>query len=759
MSKTDKGGISYYMGIRVIEAFLTSSVLIVAVLMLRRLCRGKISFCLQYGIWMIVAVKLLLVPVPFLASPFSIMNLINIDTETAVTPENTGKVQGTAANTESTYVLDDSGPDRIYSGEGNISESTYNFGPAEKSQTFIPTEKDISDKPAAVKKFLEDFLRAFPFLLYVIAFLLAAWMFFYNIKFYRRLRSARIPYIEDESGKEEKAPKIYLVEDLKTPCLYGMSIYLPIDIPKDAKKLRHVLAHEAAHYRHKDFIWSFLRLLCTALNWYNPFVWIAAAAEKQDCELACDELAIKTLGEEERISYGETLIRLVGEKAPQDILTIGTTMTASAREIKARISFIAKKPVTVAYIIVIAGVFLTAAVWCTFTGKAEAAGVAAAQLVFLQAEGESTEPDENETETASEEGLTVEAASKEYTREELVKEFAQLTEDNTFSVYVRSVSRSAKEIDLFSMEVWNHTEAPSDYGSLALSEDCLYHFYSFDPESGMMEFQDVDFDRFVNGLSLDGTTDVECKVSCKGGLVTDIVAYIAYGGITYSEPAEERAYYDLHGTEGYQLAGTYMADVSEAEGMEKIYVYSGNTGDGDSGYVIVEKQENEDGQPGEILWVEEAHTARAGWNNVYLGEMDGKAFLFTLSIDVRSGFGTLAYHAFRLDAGGNPLPYSGAKFTYEAESYQAENFTQWYSSMSVYGDRSVLLLSTQDGILKTGPGTIYDIPSLGGDCLPEIDSSYNIVPGSSDTAIPAPEESRYVLMKLKDMIEIEKNML
>lgn len=60
-----------------IEAFLTSSVLILAVLVLRRLCRGKISLCLQYGIWLLVAVKLLLVPVPFWESPFSILNLIS----------------------------------------------------------------------------------------------------------------------------------------------------------------------------------------------------------------------------------------------------------------------------------------------------------------------------------------------------------------------------------------------------------------------------------------------------------------------------------------------------------------------------------------------------------------------------------------------------------------------------------------------------------------------------------------------------------
>lgn len=755
----DKGGIGIHMGMKVLEGFLTSSVLIVVVLILRRLCRGKISLCLQYGIWLIVAVKLLLVPVPFWESPFSIMNLVGMEAETSLSAENAAEsgVPGTDTNTESTYVFAEPEAARKYIGEEKIIvESIHSFTPEETQHSFTSTEKGNLEISHGSQKFLRDFLSAFPFLVYVNAFLLAAWMVFYNIRFYHKLRSARILYEEKEDGEDNKKPKIYLVEELKTPCLYGMSIYLPIDTPKDEKKMRHILAHETAHYRHKDFIWSFLRLVCTALNWYNPFVWIAAAAEKQDCELACDEAAIKTLGEEERVSYGETLIRLVGEKTPQDVLTVSTTMTASAKEIKTRISLIAKKPVTVTYIAVIAAVVLSAAVFCTFTGKAEAAEKerltvtdaaaerndrTAGEHGSRQIEGETEETGERESESDLSAEVTGEDIPKEYIREELTEEFAALIENNTFSVYVRSISRSAKEIDLFSMEVWNHIEAPSDYGSLAFAEDCLYHFYSFNPELGGMEFQDVDFDRFVNELSLDGRTDVECKVTCKEGLVTDIVAYKAYGGIIYSEPVEGRDYYDLHGTEGYQLAGTYMADISEAEGAEKIYVYSGNMGDGDGGYVIVEKSESEDGKPEEILWVEEAHTSRAGWNNVYLGEMDGEAFLFTLSIDVRDGFGTLTYHAFRLDDGGNPLPCDGAEFTYETETYNAGNFMQWYSSMSVYMDQSVLLLSTQDGVLNTGAGTRYDSPS------------YGAVPEASGTTIPAPEEGGYELIELQDMIE------
>lgn len=765
-------GMIINMGMRILEAFLTSSVLIVVVLILRKLCRGKISLCMQYGIWLIVAVKLLLVPIPFLESPFSVMNLIDINTGTTnvetinaepVNAESMRKYEGGGAvpgidfNTETTYILNDTNTESTFIGEEGVKVTETPSEQTNRTQhSFTPAEESMEGKEGA-GNFWQSFLNAIPFILYVNAFLLAVWMIFYNLKFYNKLRSARVSYEDEEYGKDGKNPKIYLVEELKTPCLYGMSIYLPVDALGDERKLRHILAHETAHYRHKDFIWSFLRLICTALNWYNPLVWIAAAAERQDCELACDEAAIRALGEEERVPYGETLIWLVGEKSPQDVLTISTTMTGSRKEIKTRISLIARKPVTKAYMAMIAGVVLMAAVFCTFTGKVEAAeklktDSESSTEQFFEAieneptENESTENEPTESETTGVEGEAAdETGNKEYTREELVEEFMKLTEDNTFSVYIRSVSRSARAIDLFFMESWNHIEPPCDYGELAFASDCRYHLYCFDPESGTMESEDVDFDGFVDGLALDGTTDVECKATCKGGLVTDIVAYSAYGGITYSEPIEGRDYYDLHGTEGYQLVGTYVADVSEAEGMEKIYIYSGNMGDGDGGYVVVEEEGSEDGQPEKILWVEEAHTARAGWNNIYLGEIDGEAFLFTLSIDIRGGYGTLAYHAFRLDADGKPLPYNGAKYTYEMETYEAENFMQWYAAMSVYMNHSFLLLSTQDGTLIT-----CRFPENTSDGS---DTDYVTVPDSSDTTIPAPEQGGFELIELQRMIE------
>lgn len=102
----------------------------------------------------------------------------------------------------------------------------------------------------------------------------------------------------------------------------------------DDGMLRHVLAHEEAHFAHKDHIWSLLRCLALILHWYNPLVWWAAAASRQDGELACDQRALACLGESERIAYGRTLLSLLTAKPGREIAAVRTTMSGGGRKTK-----------------------------------------------------------------------------------------------------------------------------------------------------------------------------------------------------------------------------------------------------------------------------------------------------------------------------------------------------------------------------------------------------------------------------------------
>ena len=64
------------------------------------------------------------------------------------------------------------------------------------------------------------------------------------------------------------------------------------------------------------------------------FVWIAAIVSRRDCELACDEGALRQLGESERIPYGQTLLRLIPVAGrPESPMLSATTMTARFIEV------------------------------------------------------------------------------------------------------------------------------------------------------------------------------------------------------------------------------------------------------------------------------------------------------------------------------------------------------------------------------------------------------------------------------------------
>lgn len=147
----------------------------------------------------------------------------------------------------------------------------------------------------------------------------------------------------------------------------------------------------------------------------------------------------------------------------------------------------------------------------------------------------------------------------------------------------------------------------------------------------------------------------------------------------------------------YSLDNTETADVSDAPGTEQIQVYTGNVGDGQSGYVLIRDAE------GSLLHAEWAHESRAGWNNIYLGEQDGVSYLMTLHVENREEYGSYGYQVYRLAADGAVRQIAGSTLDWERGRYplQGRSFPAMGRQMSAYLENSHLLLSTQDGILRT----------------------------------------------------------
>ena len=324
------------------EWVLSSSILILAVIGLRTCFKGRISLRLQYAIWGLVLLRLL-IPFSFGNTDFSVANLTN-QTEAPVI-----SVQPVKPNenvqTDHSVQHPQTQPEEIHSQMITQMESV-----------------------AAEKKF--DLSGYTIFILWGAGFAAVAGLFLTtNIRFKRKLMASRSAL---DLRKENRW--VYGTDEIDTPCLFGLwnpAIYVPYSVADDPTLLRHTLEHEATHYRHGDYIWAVLRCGCLAIHWYNPLVWWAAFLSQRDAELACDEATIKRLGEGERAEYGRTLIGMTCRKKTNVLIT-ATTMTTGKGGLKERIMLITKKPKMALYTLLIVLLSATVAVGCTFTGaKAE----------------------------------------------------------------------------------------------------------------------------------------------------------------------------------------------------------------------------------------------------------------------------------------------------------------------------------------------------------------------------------------------------
>lgn len=354
------------------EILITATVLILCILLIRRIFRGKISSRLLYALWLLVAIRLVGSGVAQVdlgpLSDFRLMDLVEEDKS------------GIAERLNETIRLEE--PIQMTVDSRSILFRLFTTD-AVRESVREATGGIPGDGPTAVfmaGKLGFSRLDVLWFIWGIGVFVVGMWILVTNIVFSRRLRKTRRPFDLSEEvrtkiltnqssavrenaamadAQEEKPvrsfarkrrlPAFYLAEGISSPCLYGFpgceAVYLTAEVVTDENRLRHVITHELVHKKHGDSFWAILRSVLVAVYWFHPLVWVAAVCSKRDCELACDEGALKILGEEERISYGETLLSIITRKGrASDLICTATTMTGSGKSVKERIRFIAEKP-------------------------------------------------------------------------------------------------------------------------------------------------------------------------------------------------------------------------------------------------------------------------------------------------------------------------------------------------------------------------------------------------------------------------------
>ena len=324
-----------------LQAFLMMSVqgavLTAALLVLRAAFRKRMAPGVLYALWLIPTARLLIPG--SVASVFSFQNLYS-----------PAAVQMTKIQLHSAAAAN------IPNITRNVSDFTNNVS------TILPEPVETAAASGAASPGMVVLAFAVWFAGVLAVLLFAAWK---NLTFIKRAK-------KDAVLLETDCPlPVYLSEYVSSPCLCG--IFRPVILVNDETLqsdayLNLALRHELEHYRALDRFWALLRLVCCAVHWFNPLVWIAAKASVQDCERACDARVLKNADQEERETYGTLLLSYLKQPPMRySLLCTSSPMGGGKRSLRGRIALIAEKPVTkrAAVIALAVCVTLTCLVACT----------------------------------------------------------------------------------------------------------------------------------------------------------------------------------------------------------------------------------------------------------------------------------------------------------------------------------------------------------------------------------------------------------
>lgn len=356
------------------EIIITSSVLISGLALLRRVCQGKISSRLQYSLWLLVAVRLL-VPIPVFGNRFSVMNVVSRMTgeqaedrgiwtvemvsgaqgdglpevvEGTKTEVGRGAKAEKAANRRGAEGEKEAANGRGAKGEEGANgregeeapngkgagEEAANGRGEEGEEAVNVTETKEAEKGSKAGKYCktaaeesqgkdlqsrENGYAQFVWadMTSVYSLLRVVWVT--GMVVMTAWMLACNLFFRRRLRRERRflyrrgRLRVYEAASLDSPCLYGVfapAVYLNQDSLLKPCYREHALAHEMTHYRHGDPLWTVVRNLCLVIYWFHPLVWLAVSLSVRDCELACDEGTLRRLGEEQREAYGRTLIEI-----------------------------------------------------------------------------------------------------------------------------------------------------------------------------------------------------------------------------------------------------------------------------------------------------------------------------------------------------------------------------------------------------------------------------------------------------------------
>lgn len=136
---------------------------------------------------------------------------------------------------------------------------------------------------------------------------------------------------------------VFTNDEIASPLVCGVfnpRIYLPASMDfRQSQLLRHILAHETMHIKHRDNWLKAVMLIALCLHWYNPLVWLMSKCMSSDLEAACDNAVLRRTDTDERKGYAASLLSMAITGNRSTLLYSAFSKTEVERRIKNVLSY------------------------------------------------------------------------------------------------------------------------------------------------------------------------------------------------------------------------------------------------------------------------------------------------------------------------------------------------------------------------------------------------------------------------------------
>lgn len=286
---------------KIVYMSLIASIIGLAIFVIRKLLRKKISAKWISFMWLILIVSLV-VPIS-LKSKISIYSFWNIDIESKFNNINYAQ-EAVEQETLKEFVVEEYEQDKA---EINILEK---FELEDEIQKFNKENRNYILEMLPVVWLIIVLIL---FILYILTYIV------FEIKIHKseKIKDEKINDILNIcKQKLEVKKKIKIVKQsiINMPSIFGIfNIRILINdelLKLSNKEIEYVLMHEVAHYKRKDNLLNVLITILRCIYIFNPIIFILLNKVKKDLELATDELAMEHSGKEEQKEYCKTLVML-----------------------------------------------------------------------------------------------------------------------------------------------------------------------------------------------------------------------------------------------------------------------------------------------------------------------------------------------------------------------------------------------------------------------------------------------------------------